>query len=169
MTFPAIATDKSSRDAALTKKLLLGAASAGFEYIDLDSASPLTMANLPELKSRGAEVIISFHDFSKTPSSDVLKEVLHSQIKAGSDICKVVTTAVHPHDNLSVLHFLEEEASKTRLVCFAMGRLGIPSRILSPLFGAEFTFASFRDASRTADGQLTIDNLRSVWQLIGVQ
>lgn len=166
---PAIATDKSCRDIATTKKLLLEAASAGFEFVDLDSASPLTRATIPELKSRGAEVILSFHDFSKTPSPNELKETLYSQIKTGSDICKIVTTAVHPHDNLSILHFLEEESSKTRLVSFAMGQQGIPSRILSPLFGAEFTFASLSEASKTADGQLTIDTLRSVWQLLGVQ
>jgi len=168
-TFLAIATDKSCRDAAATKRRLLGAASAGFEFVDVDSSSPLAVAAIPELKSLGAEVILSFHDFSKTPSPNELKEVLCSQIKAGSDICKVVTTAVHPHDNLSIFHFLEEESSGTRLVSFAMGQLGVPSRILSPLFGAEFTFASISEASKTADGQLTIDNLRSVWQLLGVQ
>ena len=168
-TFPAIATDRSYRDTATTKKFLVGAASAGFEFVDLDSASPFANAVIPEVKSLGAEVIMSFHDFSKTPSPDDLKQALQSQIKAGGDICKVVTTAVHPHDNLSILRFVEEQSSRTRLVSFAMGHQGVPSRILSPLFGAEFTFAALDEASKTADGQLTIDNLRSVWQLIGVK
>ena len=38
-TVPAIATEKSNRDAATREKLLLGAASAGFEFIDVDLAS----------------------------------------------------------------------------------------------------------------------------------
>ncbi len=168
-TFPAIATDKSNRNAATTVKLLLGAASAGFEFVDVDLASPQTKPTVPKVKSLGAEVIVSFHDFSKTPSPDQLEKVLDSQIEAGSDICKVVTTALHPHDNLSILRFLDEKSAETRLVSFAMGNHGIPSRILSPLFGAEFTFASLAEASKTADGQLTIDNLRSVWQILGVQ
>jgi len=168
-TFPVIATDKSNRDAAATKKRLMTAASSGFELIDLDLASPSVRSVIRQVKSMGSEVIVSFHDFSKTPSRDELGEVLDSQIKVGSDVCKVVTTALYPRDSLSILRFLEENSSKTRLVSFAMGRNGIASRILSPLFGAEFTFASLTEASKTAEGQLTIDNLRSAWQLLGVQ
>ncbi len=77
---------------------------------------------------------------------------MDSQIRTGSDVCKIVTTAVHPRDNLSILRFIEERSAETRLVSFAMGRHGIPSRVLSPLFGAEFTFASLTETSKTADG-----------------
>jgi 3-dehydroquinate dehydratase type I len=168
-TFPVIAADKSIRDSATTEKRLMAAATSGFEFIDLDLASPNVRSVIRQVKSMGSEVIVSFHDFSRTPSHNELGDVLDSQIKVGSDICKVVTTALYPRDNLSILRFLEEKSSETRLVSFAMGRNGIVSRILSPLFGAEFTFASLTEASKTADGQLTIDNLRSAWQLLGVQ
>lgn len=167
-TFPAIATDKSKRDVAMTSKLLLGAASAGFELVDVDLSSPLAGDAVRQVKALGAEALVSFHDRLKTPSHDELNGILDSQISVGSDLCKVVTTAVHPRDNLSILRFIEERSAETRLVSFAMGRHGIPSRVLSPLFGAEFTFASLTEASKTADGQLTIDNLRSVWELLGV-
>lgn len=167
-TAPAIATDKSNRDAATKQKLLLEAASAGFEFIDIDLAS-MPRHMIHEVKSHGAEVVVSFHDFSKTPSPEELIQVLDSEVKVGGDVCKIVTTALSAHDNLSVLRFVEEKAGETRLVSFAMGRHGIPSRILSPLFGAEFTFASLNEAAKTADGQLTIDNIRNVWQLLGVQ
>lgn len=168
-TYPAIAADRSYRDVAKTQKLLVGAATAGFELVDVDVTSPLAKAVVRQVKPLGAEVIVSSHDFAKTPSLDQLEKVLDSQMKAGSDVCKVVTTALGVHDNLSILRFLEEKSPETRIVSFAMGPHGVPSRILSPLFGAEFTFASLDEGSKTADGQLTIDNLRSVWQLLGVQ
>ena len=167
-TFQAIASDRSNRDAAMTRKLLMTAAASGFEFVDLDIASPLAGSDIQQLKSTGSDLIRSFHDFSKTPSPKQLAELLGSQINAGGDVCKVVTTAVTPGDNLSILRFVEENSKKTRLVSFAMGRHGIPSRVLSPLFGAEFTFASLTESSKTADGQLTIDSLRSVWQLLGI-
>ena len=168
-TFPAIATDRSNRDTALTKKLLLTAASSGFEFVDLDLSFQLIRSDIQQLKATGSELIRSFHDFSRTPSPKELDEVLESQIKAGGDVCKIVTTAVTASDSLDILRFVEENSQKTRLVSFAMGRHGIASRILSPLFGAEFTFASLTEGAKTADGQLTIDNLRSAWQLLGVQ
>jgi 3-dehydroquinate dehydratase len=49
-----------------------------------------------------------------------------------------------------------------------MGKLGIASRVLSPFFGAEFTFASIDDQSKTAEGQMSIDDLRWVWKMLGL-
>jgi 3-dehydroquinate dehydratase len=49
-----------------------------------------------------------------------------------------------------------------------MGRLGIPSRVLSPIFGAYFTFASSSSGRETAAGQIPIDNLRALYKELGV-
>ncbi len=168
-SFPVVATDRSNRDPEAKQKLLSEAASAGFEMVDIDMASSITKTAIGEVKSHGAEVILSFHHSSKTPSANELNNVLNSERKAGADVCKIVTTARQPRDNLAILSFLEEKAAKTRLVSFAMGSHGVPSRVLSPLFGAEFTFAALTEESKTADGQLSIDNLRSVWQVLGIQ
>ncbi len=167
--FPAIATDKSNRDHAASKKLMSEAASAGFEYVDIDLASPLARDSINQVKSQRAEVIVSFHDFAKTPPVSELNRVLDSEMNANGDVCKIVTTARQPRDNLTLLNFVEAKAAATRLVSFAMGPQGVPSRILSPLFGAEFTFAALTREERTADGQLSIDNIRSVWHILGVQ
>jgi len=165
--YPAIATVKSKRDNL--RKFLLGAAYSGFEFVDVDLAASRASDIVKELKGAGTEVIVSFHDNSKTPKRKELMRILKAEIKAGGDVAKIVTTAVHEVDNLEVLNLLKDKPSDSRLVTFAMGRHGVPSRILSPLFGAEFTFASLNELSKTAEGQLTIDNLRSAWQLLGVQ
>jgi len=47
-----------------------------------------------------AECLLSFHDFQKTPSLDVLKQIVNKELRAGADICKVVTTAQTFEDNL---------------------------------------------------------------------
>ena len=166
-SFPAIATDKSNRGPLMTLELLSQAALAGFELVDVELAS--SESTVRQLKSKGAEIILSFHDYSRTPSTRELMKVLNEERKAGGDICKIVTTANKAHDNLTILDFVEDEAANTRLVSFAMGTHGIPSRVLSPLFGAEFTFAAISHESGTADGQLSIDELRSAWQILGVQ
>jgi 3-dehydroquinate dehydratase type I len=86
----------------------------------------------------------------------------------GGDICKIVTTATQPADNLSILGFINKCSRLTKIVSFAMGNLGIASRVLSPFFGAEFTFASIDDQSKTAEGQISIDDLRRIWENLGI-
>ena len=166
-SFPIIATDRS--DCSPTSKLekLAYAAGVGFDLVDLDlaTASP---AAIEEIKSKGADVILSFHDYSATPGQEELTTILGREKGLGCDICKIVTTAHLPRDNLTVLGFVQSESAGTRLVSFAMGIHGIPSRILSPWFGAEFTFASMSGQSKTAEGQLTIDDLRSAWRILGL-
>lgn len=168
-TLPAIATDKANRDQAARKKLLLTAASSGFEYVDVEVSSINAKGIMKECKGAGAEVIASSHDFTRTPSQVELNETFNSLRQIGADICKIVTTATQHRDNLEVLNFVRDRSNEARLVSFAMGSLGVSSRILSPIFGAEFTFAALNHNSPTADGQLGIDDLREAWRLLGIQ
>ena len=164
---PLIATDRSDRDPSTKRERLIYAAGLGFEFIDLDLSNADT-ATVRQLKSKGARIILSFHDYSRTPSANELTKVVKSLTARGSDICKIVTTARLPRDNLTILGFLAKEVAHAKLVSFAMGSLGVPSRILSPWFGAEFTFAALSSDSTTAEGQLTIEQLRGAWQALGL-
>jgi len=166
--FKTIATDKGKRDPASRKKLLKVAVESGFDLIDVDLDDRDSSEIIHVLKDSNAQLILSYHDLSGTPSHDHLSMILDKERSSGGDVCKIVTTAKHPRDNLTVLSFVERNASRSKLVCFAMGRMGIPSRVLGPLYGAEFTFASLAEGSQTAEGQLSIDNLRKVWQILGV-
>ena len=166
--FKIIATDRGKRDAASRKKLLQAAAESGFDFVDVDLEDPASHEIIPVLKGSKSQLIISYHDFSGTPSSDALSKLLIKERLSGGTVCKIVTTAKYPRDNLTILSFVESNASTARLVSFAMGRIGIPSRVLTTLYGAEFTFASLDEQSQTAEGQLSIDNLRKVWQILGV-
>jgi len=166
--FPAIATDKSKRGQNASSKLLVEAAREGFEFVDVDITYPNVKQTVESIKHLGREVIVSFHDYIGTPAYAELGRILDSSSQMGADICKIVTTATDRDDNLSVLGFIAEKSRRSRLVSFAMGRLGIPSRVLSPLFGAEFTFASMNDESKTAEGQLSIRDLRQAWRLLGI-
>jgi 3-dehydroquinate dehydratase type I len=167
-SYPLIATDKSNRGLSSKHEMLGFAAGVGFDLIDLDFATS-DEAAVKQMQSKGAEVILSFHDYSETPAEDQLGKILEAEKRLGCDVCKIVTTALRPGDNLMILGFIRNESASARLVSFAMGSHGMPSRILSPWFGAEFTFASLSDKSKTAEGQPTIDELRSAWQILGLQ
>lgn len=151
------------------QQILLTAAKNGFEYVDIELTSPKLKDTVREVKALGAKPIVSFHDFSKSLSLPELNGILEREIASGADICKIVTTAERIEDNLTVLNFTSVACSRAKVVCFAMGELGRVSRLLSPLFGGYFTFASLERGSETAAGQMTIQEMKAAYELLGLK
>jgi 3-dehydroquinate dehydratase type I len=147
--------------------VLLKAASVGFDYVDLELTMPALSPTLQQLKELGAEVIVSDHDFEGTPPLTSLKEKMDKMIAVGVDICKLIPMAKRASDNLNCFNLIREKRGQTRIVCFAMGEMGILSRVLSPVLGAEFTYASLLPSRETAPGQLTLQELREIYSAMG--
>ena len=91
---------------------------------------------------------------------------MQRELEAGADICKVITTAQGFEDNLTVLQ-LTAEFPETKIVSFAMGPLGFASRILCPLVGGDFTYASIEEGKESAAGQITARDLRKIYGMVG--
>jgi 3-dehydroquinate dehydratase type I len=150
-------------------RVLLDAVDAGFQYVDLEVTTVDLQRAMLELKAAGAKIIVSHHDFKRTPDIAELENILDSQIRTGGNVCKLVTTANRIDDNLSCLLLTSKMGKTVRLCCFAMGKNGLISRVLSPLFGAEFTYASVEKGRETASGQLSITELKKIYQSLGVE
>ena len=173
---PLIATNKSteqhgsfSGSEAERQKILIDAAKAGFTYVDVDMGTPNQKTLIRSLKDFGSKVIVSFHDFDKTPSLSTLTSVLDEQLSLGANVCKLITTAKKVEDNLTTLNFVSDVSKLAEIVCFAMGELGKTSRLLSPVFGAFFTFACLDEERKTAKGQLTIQEMKNAYQTLGLK
>jgi 3-dehydroquinate dehydratase type I len=123
------------------------------------------LARIVKLIKKHTKCLLSFHDLKGTPPLDELKKVVQGQLKAGADICKVVTTAQKIEDNWKVLQLISE-SPEVRLVSFAMGPLGTVSRVFCPLVGGEFTYASIETGRESAPGQLTASDLLKVYEMI---
>jgi 3-dehydroquinate dehydratase type I len=95
--------------------------------------------------------------------------ILKQEISCGAAVCKIVTTAKKIEDNLTVLDFISAMPSRVKLVCFCMGENGKVSRLLSPMFGAFFTFASLERGNETASGQISIQDMRIAYNLLGAK
>jgi len=115
----------------------------------------------------GAKPIVSHHKFDGALSVCEMEEVLEQEIASGASVYKIVTTANKIEDNLAVLNFVSAMSSRTKLVCFCMGEQGKLSRLLSPMFGAFFTFASLEQGRETAAGQMTIREMKATYNLLG--
>ncbi len=173
---PLIATNKSteyhgnfSGSETERQKVLMDAARNGFEYVDVDLGTPKQTELIRKLHEAGAKVIVSFHDFEQTPTLSQLGNVLDEEVALGADVCKIITTARSVEDNLITLNFVSEASKKAKLVCFAMGELGKHSRLMSPVFGAFFTFASLDEKRKTAKGQLTINEMKRAYEALGLK
>jgi 3-dehydroquinate dehydratase type I len=164
---PKIATDKSSRTETEQREMLLSAAKSGFEYVDAELSTPQLKDLVKELKALGAKPIVSFHKFDGSLNVSELNSVLEREISSGAEVCKIVTTAKQMEDNLTTLNFISAASRKTKLVCFCMGELGKVSRLLSPLFGGFFTFASLELGKETAVGQMTIQEMKAAYEILG--
>jgi 3-dehydroquinate dehydratase-1 len=173
---PLIATNKSaaqhgkfSGTETERQNILLDAAKNGFTYVDVDLSTPNQAEIIRKLHEAGAKVIVSFHDFEQTPPREKLDGVLKEEVALGADVCKIITTARSVKDNLVTLNFVSDASKKVKLVCFAMGDLGKQSRLVSPVFGAFFTFASLDEKRKTAKGQLTIQEMKCAYEALGLE
>jgi 3-dehydroquinate dehydratase type I len=164
---PKIATDMASRTETEQRQMLLSAAKSGFEYVDVELSTPQLEDLVKELKALGAKPIVSLHKFDGSFGVSELNSILAREIASGADVCKIVTTAKQMEDNLTILNFVSVASSKAKVVCFCMGELGKVSRLLSPLFGGFFTFASLERGSETASGQMTIQEMKAAYELLG--
>lgn len=173
-SLPLIATNRSHNEGGLFNgtderriSYLFTAASEGFEYIDLEVATPTIEALAPKLKEEfTVKLILSHHDFQRTPSLEGLNHIFKGELAAGADICKIVPTANAAEDNLTCLRFTSQASKIKDVICFCMGRHGIPSRLFSPLLGGFMTYASVERGKEAASGQLTIEETRRFYELL---
>jgi 3-dehydroquinate dehydratase-1 len=143
---------------------LLQAAEMGAAIVDIELRTK-NLANVVRLIKRSVECLLSYHDLEKTPDFDTMRQLVQQQIEAGADICKVVTTAQSFEDNLSVLRLIPAFSGK-RVVAFAMGAAGVTSRILCPLVGGNFTYASLARGKESAPGQVTVEQLVRIYEMV---
>lgn len=150
------------------KQILLTAAKTGFDYVDVELAASNLKEFTMEASDHGAKVIVSFHDFDGTLKFTELDSILEREIGCGADVCKIITTAKQIEDNLALLNFTAAASKRTNVICFAMGEAGKVSRLLSPLFGGFLTFAALEHGSETAPGQLSVQDMRVTYKLLGL-
>ncbi len=103
-------------------------------------------------------ILVSWHDFNKTPSVEFLLKRLN-EMKKFSNYVKIVTSAKKVTDASYVLS-LYARAQGIKLITFAMGDEGRISRILCLYLGSPFTYVSLGKA--VAPGQFSLKEIRKI-------
>lgn len=108
--------------------------------------------------------IVSFHDFSGMPSE---LEASYERLAAtGADIVKIAVQADRITDAIPLWKLLKHaNADNKQLVPIAMGEAGKWTRILGLAHGSPLAYASLKESSGTAPGQITAADLVDVYRV----
>jgi len=135
------------------KRALMIAIDAGASMVDveLEGREEYRKEIVEKAKEKGCSIIISHHDYDKTPQREELLRIVDNCFEKGADIAKVACKANSVQDSARLLGLLDSEK---KLVVIAMGEYGRITRVAGPLLGSQFTFASQSSGKETAPGQL---------------
>jgi 3-dehydroquinate dehydratase I len=147
------------------KKMLIAAIRAGAAYVDVEIESEPAYRDeiAREARKHGCQIIVSFHDYEKTPRRQQLETIVVSCFEAGADIAKIACTVHSNRDCARLLGLLD---SHHQVVAIGMGEKGRLTRIAAPLLGSPFTFASLSKGKETAAGQIDKETLQRIWEVL---
>lgn len=151
---PAWEGGRYSGDESLRFKLLEDACAHGADYVDLEYRA------YREFDRGRAQLILSFHDFEKTPED--LEETARKMAGLSPFLVKV---ACLPQGILDLIRLVKlQKTFPSPLAVVAMGEYGEPLRVLYSRYGGRLTFASIRPGLESAPGQITLEEMVRLYQ-----
>ena len=145
-------------------EVLQKAGASGFHLMDLEleTAEAIKASELEKLRTHGAALMISYHDYQSTKDLDGIFERIRPY---EPEFIKIVSTAKSLADNVVMMHFLERTGDMANMVGLCMGDQGIISRVLAIRAGSVFTFAAASQGEETAPGQIAARTLTDTYRI----
>lgn len=115
------------------------------------------------LESQKTPMLVSWHDFTSTPPTDRILDIL-AEMRIYSNYVKIVTMANSIDDSIRLLE-MYDAVTGLNPIFFAMGEQGVFSRVMCTVIGnAPFTYASLENT--VAPGQLTVTQMRKLYEVM---
>lgn len=117
--------------------------------------------------ANGVYILVSNHDFAKTPSKEEIVARLRKEQELGGDILKIAVMPKNAADVLTLLdatYTMKDQYAKRPMITISMSGIGLISRFTGEVFGSALTFAAAKKAS--APGQIGTKELRNLLSLI---
>jgi 3-dehydroquinate dehydratase / shikimate dehydrogenase len=143
--------------------LLKAAVRAGCQWVDLEIESVQRLGRKALLELRPAKVIVSYHNYRRTPAlGNIYRRLSRLPVAAA----KVAGQINHLRDNLHILRLLKAHRARApKIIGVGMGPSGLPSRLLALRWGSLFTYASVTNHHGVAAGQLPWDVMRTLYRV----
>jgi 3-dehydroquinate dehydratase I len=130
----------------------------GADAVDIELRSGITERAAKKAKSLSKTVIISEHDFEKTPAESELDEIFSESMEKGADIVKIAVMPNFPSDAAELMCFCLKHSKKHPLICISMGAIGRFTRFCAPFFGSSITYGFISEP--IAPGQVDVRELK---------
>lgn len=117
--------------------------------------------------SKNVKVVMSNHDFFKTPAKEEIVSRLCKMQEMNADLPKIAVMPQTTEDVLTLLSATNEMVTKHAnrpIITMSMAGLGVVSRLAGETFGSALTFGAAKAAS--APGQVPVENLAQVLETI---
>lgn len=117
--------------------------------------------------ANGVGVVMSNHDFDKTPACEEIVNRLTKMQELGADIPKIAVMPTCKQDVLTLLQatcIMHETIADRPIITMSMAGMGAVSRVCGEVFGSALTFGAAKKAS--APGQVAVKDLATMLQLL---
>lgn len=135
--------------------------------VELFAGDEAVTEMIGEAHRQNVRVIVSNHDFEKTPGKEELIRRLCKMQELKGDICKLAVMPENKKDVLTLLEATEEmvrEHAERPVITMSMAADGVLSRLCGELTGSAVTFGQTGRAS--APGQIEAGKLRAVLDIL---
>ncbi len=137
-------------------------------YVDFDIESQLSDVLFVQKQKLNLKLLLSYHNYSETPSDTKLLSSFSKMNKFKPEIYKASCFCNSDQDAarlIKLLTSLKNEGKKC--IILGMGKHGVLTRIAGMIMGNEFSFAPMTLQEASAPGQLTQKELRDVLKILG--
>ena len=133
--------------------------------LELSTAGERIEPIVQEARRACVRVMMSSHEFFKTPAKEEMAARLQKMYQAGADIPKLAVMPQSKWDVLALLAVTLEmsEALECPIVTMAMSSIGMVSRLAGETFGSALTFGAI--GQRSAPGQ---PGAKELWEVLEV-
>ena len=121
----------------------------------------------PTPTAHHVKVVMSNHDFHKTPEAEEIIARLRKMQSFDADIPKIALMPQSTSDVLTLLTAtleMQEQYADRPIITMSMAKTGVISRLAGEVFGSAATFGAVKKAS--APGQISVNDLRTVLTIL---
>jgi len=126
-------------------------------FVDIEYRSKILNEVASAAANMGRSVIVSYHDFEKTPDIKDLEEIITKISKIDQSVAKIATMVNSPED-IQTLESLLSRDWGIPLSVIGMGDSATDTRISFPLLGSALTYGYIDESA--APGQLSAEELK---------